>query len=98
MLEVYNDSLYDLLLPPGEVSRPLEVSGLAAGELPAGMERVQGAMWRPVNCLEDVKKVRCYTHTHIHTRSALPYICFPVSMSTTKCFGSPRDCGPMCAF
>jgi hypothetical protein len=33
----------------------LEVSGLGPGELPAGMDRVQGLAWRPVGTPEEVQ-------------------------------------------
>ncbi|KAJ9514728.1 hypothetical protein QJQ45_028393 [Haematococcus lacustris] len=58
MAEIYNDAVYDLLCPPGNLaSAPLEVSGLGPGELPPTAERVLGLTWRTVSSLEQVKQV-----------------------------------------
>ncbi|KAJ9514550.1 hypothetical protein QJQ45_016286 [Haematococcus lacustris] len=58
MAEIYNDAVYDLLCPPGNLaSTPLEVSGLGPGELPLTAERVLGLTWRTVSSLEQVKQV-----------------------------------------
>ncbi|GFH16469.1 kinesin motor domain-containing protein [Haematococcus lacustris] len=55
MAEIYNDAVYDLLCPPGNLaSTPLEVSGLGPGELPLTAERVLGLTWRTVSSLEQV--------------------------------------------
>jgi hypothetical protein len=59
MMEIYVDAVHDLLLPPGESSgRSLEVSGLGAGELPQGADRVPGLTWREVRSVDEVKQVR----------------------------------------
>lgn len=40
MMEIYNDAVYDLLAEARDVGRrPLDVNALAAGELPANMDR-----------------------------------------------------------
>ena len=37
--------------------KPLDVSGLGAGELPTGMDRVQGLTWRQVSTTEQIQQV-----------------------------------------
>ncbi len=49
MMEIYNEAVHDLLRPASEVVKPLEVSGLGVGELPAGLDRVSGLTWRSVS-------------------------------------------------
>lgn len=40
------------------MTKPLEVSALRAGEMPPGMDRVQGLTWRSVSNTQDVQQVR----------------------------------------
>ncbi|KAK9804341.1 hypothetical protein WJX72_008150 [[Myrmecia] bisecta] len=54
MLEIYNEAVRDLLASEAEGGRSLEVSGMGAGQLQPGMERIPGLTWRPVAGLEDV--------------------------------------------
>jgi hypothetical protein len=62
MLEVYNESLRDLLSSssngsPEAASKPLDVSAMGAGQLAAGAERVPGLTWRAVSGVEEVLAV-----------------------------------------
>ncbi|KAI3430807.1 hypothetical protein D9Q98_009218 [Chlorella vulgaris] len=62
MLEVYNESLRDLLSSssngsPEAASKPLDVSAMGAGQLAAGAERVPGLTWRAVGGVEEVLAV-----------------------------------------
>ncbi|GAX76596.1 hypothetical protein CEUSTIGMA_g4042.t1 [Chlamydomonas eustigma] len=57
MMEIYNEAVHDLLRTSTELEKSLEVSGLGPGELPAGMDRVQGLTWRAVSTTEQVQQV-----------------------------------------
>jgi hypothetical protein len=88
--EVYNDQVFDLL--PGAAAatqqqqqqqqqqqppQPLDVCGLPAGELPPGVDRVQGLQWRPVASAREVETLlaratarRATAATGVHSRSS----------------------------
>ncbi|KXZ52502.1 hypothetical protein GPECTOR_9g546 [Gonium pectorale] len=55
MLEIYNEAVHDLLAGEGGVTKALDVSGMGAGDLPPGHERVPGLTWRPVSSTEGVE-------------------------------------------
>eukprot|EP00192_Tetraselmis_astigmatica_P006518 CAMPEP_0117674492 /NCGR_PEP_ID=MMETSP0804-20121206/15071_1 /TAXON_ID=1074897 /ORGANISM="Tetraselmis astigmatica, Strain CCMP880" /LENGTH=517 /DNA_ID=CAMNT_0005483373 /DNA_START=476 /DNA_END=2029 /DNA_ORIENTATION=+ len=53
MLEIYNEAVRDLLRER-DVTSPLEVSAMGAGQLPAGADRVPGLVWRAVSSMQEV--------------------------------------------
>lgn len=71
--------VHDLLRPAAEVAQPMDVSGLAPGELPAGAERVPGGWLR---CRS------CGVLVHKHDVDVLPAVMTP-PLSSLAWFCSP---------
>eukprot|EP00798_Chlamydomonas_sp_ICE-L_P015712 gene15712-21824_t len=57
MVDICNEAVHDLLRPANEVSKALEISGLGAGELPPGLDRIENLTWRLVAGIDEVKQV-----------------------------------------
>jgi hypothetical protein len=99
--EVYNDAVFDLLPAEEDASqqqqqpRPsLDLCGLPAGELPPGVDRVQGLRWRRVTRPEEVERLlaraaarRATAATGVHARSSRSHAIVTVRITRTRARG-----------
>ncbi|KAG2485792.1 hypothetical protein HYH03_015503 [Edaphochlamys debaryana] len=91
MLEIYNEAVHDLLATGGDVTKALDVSGLGAGELPAGVDRVSGLTWRPVTSTEGVEALlkeggrnRATASTSLNAHSSRSHALLSVRVTVTQ--------------
>lgn len=96
MMEIYNESVLDLLRAGDAVARPVEVSGLGAGEMPPGMDRVQGLIWRHVSTTEEVQALlregsrnRATASTAMNAHSSRSHALLSVKILFTPPEGKP---------